>query len=778
MADRRCEAESAAFYTVSVRRLADYDPGMRAGFRACHIAPGTRTMNTPAAQFTPQDAEIQRQLLEVALKLFAERDILRLCDTIVAEAMRMTRAEGGTLYLVDTRVGDRRTKPRHLRFTIIRNDPLNIRMGHDGKAQIPFAPLPLTTSTGEDNHQHVACHAALIKKVVNVPDVYSAARFDFTGTRDFDRKHKTRSVSLLAVPLVNSANETVGVLQLINARDAEGLVTAFASDAETIASFLARFAAVAIDQQRLSEEQRQLLVTLSAESKTGHLLERILDEAQRLARAEGGTLYLLDETDVERPALKFVLLRNDVLGFKQGGADGEPITLPPLPLRDEQGRENHRLVAAHVANTKQPINIADVYSDADEFDFSGTQKFDERNGYRSQSMLTIPLLNHTQEVIGVLQLINAREVDTQRVIPFGDRVAPVIGALASYAAIALNNQILVQDLKNLLDAFIKTIAAAIDAKSPHTSAHCQRVPLLTELIAKNACEDKGMFKEFNLDDDGWYELRVASWLHDCGKLATPDSVLDKSTKLHGLRDGIEAVKTRFAALIAERELAYCKRALVEPLKADALMAQWAADKKQLDEDRDFIVKANKGGEFMTQESKDRVKMISTLRWRDAEGAEQPMLYDEEVYNLCIERGTLTGEERQKINDHMKVTIEMLEGLPFPKKLRRVPEYAGGHHEKMDGTGFPRGLKREQMSLPARMMAIADIFEALTASERPYKSPMKISQALSIMKRMRDDRHIDPDLFAMFVERRVWAQYAEAAPLKPEQMDVTDVTAYL
>lgn len=735
-------------------------------------------MNTPAAQNDAGDGDLSRQLLDVALKLFAEREILRLCDTIVAEAMRLTRAEGGTLYLIDSKVADRRVRPRTLRFTIIRNEPLGIRMGHDGKAQVPFAPLPLVDAGGEENHRHVACHAALIKKVVNVPDVYSAARFDFTGTREFDKKHRTRSVSLLAVPLVNGANETVGVLQLINARDAHGNITPFPSRAENIASFLSGFAAVAIDQQRLAEEQRQLLVTLSAESKTSLLLERILDEAQRLARAEGGTLYLMDESDLTRPALKFALVRNDVLGLKQGGVDGETITLPPVPLLDEQGNENHRMVAAYVANTRKMINIVDVHSNADEFDFSGTLKFDQRNGYRSQSMLCIPLMNHADEVIGVLQLINAREPDTGKVIPFSDRVAPVINALASYAAIALNNQILVQDLKNLLDAFIKTIARAIDAKSPHTSAHCQRVPLLTELIAKNVCEDTGLFSEFGLDDDGWYELRVASWLHDCGKLATPDSVLDKSTKLHGLRDGIEAVKTRFAAVRAERELAYCKRALAEPARATELQAGWEAELKQLDDDRDFIVKANKGGEFMTQEARDRVAAIAKRCWHDAEGNEQPMLYDEEISNLCIERGTLSGAERQKINDHMKVTIDMLEGLPFPKKLRRVPEYAGGHHEKMDGTGFPKGLKREEMSLPARMMAIADIFEALTASERPYKSPMKISQALSIMKRMRDDRHIDPDLYALFVERRVWAQYAEAAPLKPEQLDVSDIAAYL
>jgi GAF domain-containing protein len=403
------------------------------------------------------ESDLQRVLLEVALQLFAERDINRLCDTIVARAQALTRAEGGTLYLTDRRIGDRRERPRMLRFAIIRNEPLGIRLGHDGNRQMPFAPLPLITGDNEENHRHVAAHAALIKKVVNVPDVYSAARFDFTGTREFDKKHRTRSISLLAVPLVNGANETVGVLQLINARDEKGNITQFSSEAENVASFLARFAAVSIDQQRLSEDQRELLVTLSSEPTTARLLERILDEAQRLARAEGGTLYLFDESDMANPCLRFALLRNDKLGFKQGGANGDPITLPPLPMLDEAGKDNHRLVALHVAHSRQMSNIPDVY-EVHDFDFSGTRRFDERNGYRSQSMLTIPLLNHAGEMIGVLQLINAREADTHRVIPFGERVVPVIRALASYAAIALNNQMLVQDLKNLLDAFIKTIA--------------------------------------------------------------------------------------------------------------------------------------------------------------------------------------------------------------------------------------------------------------------------------------------------------------------------------
>ena len=298
------------------------------------------------------------------------------------------------------------------------------------------------------------------------------------------------------------------------------------------------------------------------------------------------------------------------------------------------------------------------------------------------------------------------------------------------------------------------------------------------MIAQAACDaTDGALKEFSLDEGDWYELRVASWLHDCGKLATPDYLLDKATKLHLLNDGIETVKARFATLIAQTESEYLKIMLLEPTQQDNWQQQLANQLAFLKEECTFIETANKGGEFMSAEAKQRVKDIGQRSYIDHQGQLQRLLTDKETDFLCIERGTITFDERQKINDHMKVTIQMLESLPFPKNLKRVPEYAGGHHEKMDGTGFPKGLKREQMSWPARMMAIADIFEALTASERPYKPAMKISQALSIMQRMRDQNHIDPDLYQLFLQARVWHQYASRF-LKPEQLDVDSFEAYL
>lgn len=534
--------------------------------------------------------------------------------------------------------------------------------------------------------------------------------------------------------------------------------------------------AIAELDQRLFWRLIEISTALSGERNTSRLFERILDAAQDITHADGGTLYLIKEPDEGRPVLEFEILRNNSLKLRLGGTSGNPIQFAPLPLYREDGTPNHNNIATHTALTRRMENIEDAYF-AEHLDFSGTKAFDARSGYRSKSFLTVPLCNHADEIIGVLQLVNARDPATGETVSFPRHIEPIVAALASSAAIALDNQILLQDHKDLLDAFIKVIAQAIDAKSAHTSAHCQRVPVLTELIAQAACEaGDGPLAGFDLDESEWYELRVASWMHDCGKLATPDWVLDKATKLHLMLDGIDAVKTRFSAAMAQLELAFMRQIAAQPEQQQVLRDVMEQELAALRDDCLFIEKANVGGEFMKPEDQARVRQIAGRKWRDHLGMEKPMLTDEEVKYLCIERGTLSFEERQKINDHMKVTIQMLESLPFPKNLKRVPEYAGGHHEKMDGTGFPRGLRREQMSWPARMMAIADIFEALTSSDRPYKPPMKISQSLSILQRMRQQNHIDPDLYELFLNSRVWEKYARIY-LRPEQLDITDPAPY-
>jgi HD-GYP domain-containing protein (c-di-GMP phosphodiesterase class II) len=580
--------------------------------------------------------------------------------------------------------------------------------------------------------------------------------------------------SSLLIPLNTLYDDYFGFVLALNATSSEA-AAGFDIHSEELIALLASIAGATLLERTRSKRQESLFIELSTQPNTTELIETILDQAQMITKAEGGSLYLVKEPLNEPPSLEFAIVKNSKLGIRYGGTSGAPIPFEPIPMVAENGVPNTHNVVSCAANSKQIVIIDDAY-DAEGFDFSGTKAFDETTGYRSKSFLTIPLKNHEDDIVAVLQLVNATDPHNGEVIAFKSQHIPLIKALATYAAIALNNRLLVRGLKEFLDAFIKTIAKAIDAKSPHTSGHCERVPLLMELIAKAACEDERIFSDFDLGTDEWYELMVSAWLHDCGKLATPDSVLEKSTKLHLLTDGIHSIEARMAAMAAQQQLDYLKQRFKNEINQN--------DKTQLEsiinqaiEDIAFLKTANMGGESMDATSQDQVKALAAKLWQPLNEDQQPLLTPQEVDYLCIERGTLSQDERDIINNHIKVTIDMLEELPFPKKLRRVPEYAGGHHEKMDGTGFPRGLKRDQMSIPARMMAIADIFEALTAKDRPYKAPMKLSQALSIMKKMRDTNHIDTDIYDLFIRKKVWRAYAEQA-LLPEQLDVEEFTDYL
>jgi HD-GYP domain-containing protein (c-di-GMP phosphodiesterase class II) len=352
----------------------------------------------------------------------------------------------------------------------------------------------------------------------------------------------------------------------------------------------------------------------------------------------------------------------------------------------------------------------------------------------------------------------------------------LIEALASQAAMALTNQQLILEQRNLFDAFINLMAGAIDAKSPYTGGHCQRVPALTEMLAAAACrEADGPFASFDLNDDQWYELRVAGGLHDVGKVTTPVHIMDKATKLEKICDRIEEIRARHEVLRRDAEVAYW-RGRVEGGDEKELAAICAARIAEIDEQFLFLRQVNFGTEFTPDASVDRIKAIANQTW-GLEGELKPLLLEDEVMNLSIRRGTLNNEDRKIINDHIVLTIQMLDALPFPKLLKNVSEIAGGHHEKMDGTGYPKGLKREEMSIPARMMGIADIFEALTAADRPYKKPKPLSESIAIMARMKQDNHVDPDLFDLFLSSGVYREYAEKF-LQPDQIDAVDITQYL
>ena len=510
-------------------------------------------------------------------------------------------------------------------------------------------------------------------------------------------------------------------------------------------------------------------MALSTESDSNKLFEMILEEARNITNADGRTLYSKDKEG----NLKFEILRNDTMNTIMGGSSNKEIPFDPVKLWVDDSTPNQSNVSAYVALTGETVNIKDAYQEAG-FDFSGTKSYDEKTGYHSKSFLTVPLKNHENEIIGVMQLINARDEDNE-VVPFDKDMQEQIESLASQGAVALTNKKLVGELKTLFEAFIQLIATAIDKKSEYTGGHCSRVPVITMMLADAVAKTtSGKYKDFSMTEEERYELYIAAWLHDCGKVATPPHVVDKGTKLETIFDRIELVKTRMEILKRDVEIDFLKRQLNGSLLE--FDEKYTKAIKEIDENIKFIEACNIGGEFMKSELQDKIVAISKQKLF-LNNKKVNILTDNEVRNLNITKGTLLPEERDIINDHISITIDMLEELPYPKNLKNIPEFAGGHHEKMDGTGYPKGLKGDQMSPQAKIMAIADIYEALTAADRPYKDGKKLSQAMRIMGFMKNDYHIDEDLFEIFVNSGVYKKYAEDH-VASNQIDQIDEKAIL
>ncbi len=522
------------------------------------------------------------------------------------------------------------------------------------------------------------------------------------------------------------------------------------------------------------DQLNRIGVALSQERDITKLLELIVVAAKKITNADGGTLYRMTEDKT----LRFEIVRNDSLGMAMGGTSGVAIPFHPVFLYDEAGDPIYSMVAAYAVHHDRSVNIADAYTQ-EGFDFSGTKSFDQQTGYRSRSFLTVPMKNHENEIIGVLQLINCRDRNTAEVIVFSEADQHLAESLASQAAIALTNRQLINHLENLFESFIKLINAAIDDKSPYTGGHCQRVPMLTMLLAEavNRC-NVGPLRDFTLTDRDRYELKIAGLLHDCGKVTTPVHVVDKATKLQTIYDRIGLIDTRFEVIKRDAEIEALRAKLAQlghQPADDARDSELARRVGKIEDDRAFLRRVNIGGETMTEADFARLQEIArSYAWNDVEGSHSDFLTPDELHNLTIRYGTLTPEERRIINHHIEVTIQMLESLPWPKHLKNVPEYAGGHHERMDGKGYPRGLTREQMSIQARCMGIADIFEALTAKDRPYKKGKTLSESLTILGKFKLNNHIDPDLFDIFMWERVYEKYAEQF-LDPEQIDEVDLS---
>ncbi|MDS4030071.1 MAG: GAF domain-containing protein [Candidatus Contendobacter sp.] len=530
------------------------------------------------------------------------------------------------------------------------------------------------------------------------------------------------------------------------------------------------------DPLQCLDQLNRIGIALSRERDTPKLLETILTAAKSLLNADGGTLYRLNE---DHRQLHFEVLRNDSLQLHMGGAAGAPIPFPPISLYDATGQPNNNMVVTYAVLHDTTVVIDDAYADQ-EFDFSGTHRFDQKTGYRSRSFLTVPMKNHEGRIIGVFQLINALDPETGQVRTFSPADRHLAESLASQAAIALTNHQLIAQLQNLFEGLIELINTAIDHKSPYTGAHCQRVPILTMMIAEAARRsDQGRLKDFRPTPEELYEIKIAGLLHDCGKITTPVHVVDKATKLETLFDRIALVDTRFEVLKRDAEIAFLNDKLAALERGDAaaipvLEQRFRQRLAELDSDREHLRRCNTGGEFMHPEAQERVRRIAAYRWVGPDGQETDFLSEDETRNLCIARGTLNLDERAVIEEHVALTLRMLTTLPWPNTLRNVPEYAGCHHEQLDGRGYHRGLGEAQLPTPARIICLADVFEALTASDRPYKPGKPLSEVMHILGQMVRDHRIDPDLFDVFVRDGVWLDYARQY-LRPEQIDAVDVS---
>lgn len=496
---------------------------------------------------------------------------------------------------------------------------------------------------------------------------------------------------------------------------------------------------------------------LSAEEKLDTLLEMIVHEAKALTHADGGTLYLADGEK-----LRFKVAQTDSLGIKMGGT-AQPIQWPPLPLYLEDNSPNTKMVAALCALEDRLINIPDVY-EAKGFSFEGTKKFDAGTGYRSKSMLVIPLKDHEKQIIGVLQLLNKQDPLNKTVIAFGKEDEEVCLSLASQAAIAINNTSLIQGLEILLEAFLRSIIFAMSKKSPYTAGHIERMVKLSLMLSEAIHEDKTVYEDKSFTSKELRQINFAALMHDIGKLATPEQVVDKATKLEAIFDRLALVESRFEVIKKALHISFLEGKMTHEERLDK--------EKTLEEYLSIIRKSNAGAEFTSNETITLIQSILENPWV-IDGVTYPLLTENEAYNLSVQKGTLTKEERDIINEHAKISVDILSNLPFPKKYKEIPQISGNHHEKINGKGYPLGLKGDEISFEARILAIADVFEALTASDRPYKKGNPLSSAMKILYFMAKDDDLDRKMVKFFYDSGLYLEYAKEL-LPPSSIDEVTV----
>ena len=559
---------------------------------------------------------------------------------------------------------------------------------------------------------------------------------------------------------------------------------------------------MASDADILADLLNLNLLLLSEKDHTV-LIEKIMDTAGAACGADCGFFYGISDDSF----LSLDYSYNISLRLSHRGSDNQSF-MPVVYLPEQRTKKNKSFVEQCYFN-REIINAPNIYAAADT-DNTFFANYDDDNGYRTISALTLPVINRKNDIVGIAQFINP--VDNYgKNITFNSEAQKTVQSICALAGLVLENRSLTESYGQLLESFIEVLARAIDAKSPYTGAHCQRVPVIARMLATAAVqEDSGPLRNFEMSSEDWDALQIACWLHDCGKVTTPEYIVDKATKLETIYNRIHEIRNRFELLRRDAHIEYLKKRLADTDSKENLQAEYVAKVKKLEDDFAFVAACNTGDTPLTDDDIARLEEISQIKftryfnrmlglsWAERDNVPDPRTYEQpsmenllqnrpdhifgqynrgELYNLEVRSGTINKEERDKINEHIVVTIDMLKALPFPKELSKVVEYAGAHHERVDGKGYPNGLTGDEMSIPAKIMAIADIFEALTANDRPYKEPKKLSEVLSIMKKMKENGHIDPDLYKVFITSKVYQDYAEQY-ISPQQIDEINPDDYL
>ena len=528
------------------------------------------------------------------------------------------------------------------------------------------------------------------------------------------------------------------------------------------------------------------------------IIEKVMRVARKACDADGCFFFSVSDN-------KYINLEYSRVNSLNVGISGtENMAFFPSVFLPDVKNRNRKAPSEYCALNREIINSPNIFQTTG-IDTDLIAKFDDANNYSTISLLAIPLVDRKDNLLGVAQFTNAKDANG-KIISFTTEAQKVVLSVCKLITIALENKNQKEAYSQLLESFIEVLARAIDAKSPYTGSQCQRVPIIARLLATAAVQETtGNLKTFEMSPDDWYTLHIASWLHDCGKVTTPEYIVDKATKLETIFNRIHEIRNRFEILRRDAHIEYLQKRLNNIDTKQHLQAEFVAKVKQLEEDFAFVAKCNTGDIELNDRDIARLEQISQIQfvryfnrmlglsWAERDNVENKDFYvhparenllqnrkDQifgpynrgELYNLEIRRGTINKEERDKINEHIVVTIDMLKALPFPKELSKVVEYAGAHHERIDGKGYPNGLTGDQMSVPAKIMAIADIFEALTANDRPYKEPKKLSEVLRIMQQMKHNGHIDPDLYDVFIRSKVYQDYAEQYMDKNQIDEVT------